>query len=135
MPLLPVPTKQKETPRPAKRAREGRAREVTAPVLKMREVIRASAWCWPRKEEEEWVDLTRARGRQAVGGRRRGAGQNRVFVSIWQQATVCRRVRGCSAQRNAQTRAPARGRRLIYGCGYFTTRATRIPFGGANEKP
>lgn len=74
---------------------------------------------------------TQARGRAA------GRVEKKVKIeslSLFVTKTVCRPVRACGAQRNTRTHTHAHARRLIYGCGYFTTSATHIPFGGANEE-
>lgn len=139
MPLLPVPTKQKETQRPARReSGEGWEWEVTKNVLKMREIIRVSAWfCPERKDPRQRVDLSRSRGLTQAPSTRGWEAGGKVKIeslSLFVSKTVCRQVRACSTQRNTQTRTHTHARRLIYGCGYFTTSATHIPFGGANEK-
>lgn len=80
------------------------------------------SWGWDRPED--------ARTRGWEGGEKVKIEALSLFVS----KTVCRQVRACSSQRNTQTHTHTHARRLIYGCGYFTTSATHIPFGGANEK-
>lgn len=64
MPLLPVPTKQKEMQRPARReSGEGREWEAKKKVLKMSEIICVSAWSCPgRKGPRERVDASQSRG-------------------------------------------------------------------------
>lgn len=64
MPLLPVPTKQKEMQRPARReSGEGREWEAKKKVLKMSEIICVSAWSCPgRKGPRERVSASQSRG-------------------------------------------------------------------------
>lgn len=139
MPLLPVPTKQKETQRPARReSGEGRDWEVTTKGFQKWARL-AVCVCDSAQKEKVPRNAFICPGAGAdTGPRTRGwEGGEKVKIealSLFVTKTVCRQIRACSSQRNTQTHTHTHARRLIYGCGYFTTSATHIPFGGANEK-
>lgn len=136
MPLLPVPTKQKETQRPARRAEKG---ESERSPRKFSKWARLSACLRDFAQKEKVRNVFICPGAEADTGPRtsgwEGGGNVKIeALPLFVSKTVCGQVRACSTRRTTHTHTHTRGRRLIYGCGYFTTSATHIPFGSANEK-